>query len=349
MLRQPAQEKAEHEKRQVVPAKRHAEEAEALGLQTPARKLQRCIDRFQNADLEGRLDMLSRAEVTLTELLGQAEPDGNAICGLVCKVVGWLQAPHFSKQSTEAGGGSPEAGGTRDLQSRIRRLLISALSSLDLTDGTTRQAVETAVAYISQLIGDACLADVETSRAARQWRKLQSLISAEVGTTLLSEDGRKKRQVRSETLRKEDKARIVEGVFCPNIRVRQVPLVYAGDPVVLTCPSCPASITSRWWWRHPKTQAVFLLIPQHGCYHGGLRASRVKVDVTSRWRPVDACHTKDDKFSILDFCHHQRRRTFCTECGGYVICSHGKRGYRCRLCLRPAESGAWVGYFMLFL
>ena len=339
LLRQAAQEKAEHKQAQLVPAKRHAEEAEPLGLQRQAWKLQRCIDRFQNADVEGRLDMLSRAEVTLTQFLGQAEPDGNAICRLVCKVVGWLQAPRFSKQMNGTGGGSREAGGGGDLQSRIRRLLISALSSLDLTDRTTRQAVETAVAYIKQLMQDVCLADLEESRAARQWRTLQSLVSAEAGTSLLSEDGRKKRQLRSETLRKEDQARIVEGVFCPNTRVRQLPLVYAGDPVRLTCPSCPASITSRWWWRHPKTQAVYLLIPQHGCYHGGLRAPGVKVDVTSRWRPVDAWPTKDDGFSTLDFCHHQRQRRLCKECGGYSICSHGERRIRCGLCRTKVPHG----------
>ena len=141
--------------------------------------------------------MLSRAEVTLTQLLQQTEPDGNAICGLVCKVVGWLQAPRFSKQSTDTAGGSPEAGGTGDLQSRIRRRLISALSSLDLTDSTTRQAVETAVVYISQLIRDVCLADLETSRAARQWQQLGSLVSTEAGTTFSVEDFRNKRQLRS--------------------------------------------------------------------------------------------------------------------------------------------------------
>ena len=331
VLRQPVQQKAEREQKQLVPAKRHAEEA--LGLQRPAWKLQRCIDRFQNADLEGRLDMLSRAEATLKQLLQEAEPDGNAICGLVCKVVGWLQAPRFSKQTTGCGGGSPEAGGPGDLQCRIRRLLISALSSLDLTDEATGQAVETAVAYMRQLIQDVCLADLESSRAVRQWRKLQSLISVEAESTLSIEDGPKKRQL-TETLKRQDRASIFEGAFTPNARVRQLPLVFAGDPVRLTCPSCPASITSRWWWRHPKTQAVHLLIPSNGCFHGNTKRSRGKVDETSRWRPVDAWPTKDDNFTRLDFCCHQRERCQCANCGGHQICSHGKRHSRCQLCRR---------------
>ena len=197
------------------------------------------------------------------------------------------------------------------------------------------------MAYIKQLIQDVCLADLETSRAARQWQKLQSLISREAGTTLSIGDGPKKRQLRSETLRDKDKARIIEGAFRPNVKVRQLPSVFAGDPVQLTCPSCPASITSRWWWRHPKTQAVSLLIPSNGCYHGGTQRSRGKVEETSRWRPVDAWPTKDDCFSTLDYCHHQRQRRLCNECGGYKICSHGKRPEDCRLCRRlPTKSGS---------
>ena len=288
--------------------------------------------------------MLSSAEAMLKQLLQEAEPDGNAICGLVCKVVGWLQAPRFSKQTTGCGGGSREAGGPGDLQCRIRRLLISALSSLDLTDEATGQAVETAVGYMRQLIQDVCLADLETSRAARQWRKLQSLISAEAERTLSIEDGPQKRQLRSETLKRQDYGSIAEGAFSPNVRVRQLPLVFAGDALQLTCPSCPASITSRWWWRHPKTQAVHLLIPSNGCYHGGTKRSRGKVDETSRWRPVDAWPTKDDNFPRLDFCCHKRERCQCAECGGYKICSHGKRHDSCQLCRRPHKKKSLTGY-----
>ena len=343
LSQKPAQQrKSEYEEGQIVPAKRRAEEAEALGLPRPAWKLQRCIDRFQNASDEERVEMLNRAEVKLREVLQQTVLDGDAICRLVREVVGWLQAPRFSKQMTRTCGGSWEAGGTGDLQSRIRRLLISALSSLDLTDGTTKQAVETAVAYIQQLMQDVCLTDLETSRAAREWRKLQSLISMEGGSTLSIEDVSNKKLLRSETLRKEDKARTFEGAFTPNVRVRQLPSVSAGDAVRLTCPSCPRSITSRWWWRHPKTQVVFLVIPTQGCYHGGTQRSRGTVDETSRWRPVDAWPTQADSFSTLDFCHHRRQRSLCKECGGYSICSHGKRRYRCRLCRKPAGKSGFL-------
>ena len=313
-------------------AKRHAKEAEALNLQTPAWKLQRCIGRFQNANLEGRLDMLSRAEATLKHLLLQADVDGDAICKLVRRVVGWLQAPRFLKQMAGTSSGSPEAGGASDLQCRIRRLLISALSNLDLTDSTTKRAVETAVAYIGQLIQDVSLTDLETLQAASQWRKLQSLISTGAVAPLPVEDG-PKRLARSETLRGENTARIVDGAFSPNVRVRQLPSVFAGDPVRLTCPSCPASITSRWWWRHPKTHAIYLLVPHNGCYHKGRRDRRAKADATSRWRPVfHACPTKEDTFPSLDFCHHQRQRNICKECGGYSICSHSRQRHKCRLC-----------------
>ena len=343
LLRKPVQQKAQHEQTQLVPAKRHAEEAEAFRLQRPAWKLQRCIDRFQNANQEERLEMLSRADMTLRELLQQADLDGDAICQLVRKVVGWLQAPRLFKQMTGTGGGSSEAGGMGDLQSRIRRLLISALSSLDLTDGTTRQAVETAVAYIKQLIQDVCLDDLEKSRATRQWQQLQSLISMDSAATSPIEDGRK-RLLRSGRVRGEDRAGLVEGGWSPNIRVRQLSLVFAADAVRLVCPSCPRSITSRWWWRHPKTQAVYLLIPQNGCYHGGLRGRGVKVDETNRFRPAcpaDSLQTKDDCFPNLDFCQHQRIRAQCKECGGYKVCSHGRRRWSTNSA--PQSLDAFVG------
>ena len=90
--------------------------------------------------------------------------------------------------------------------------LISALSSLHRTDDTTGQAVETAVAHKTKLSKDVFFADLETSQAARQWRKLQT----EAGTTLSIEDVPKKRPLRSDTLRSEDQARIVEafGLCC---------------------------------------------------------------------------------------------------------------------------------------
>ena len=341
LLRKPVQQKAQHEQTQLVPAKRHAEEAEGFRLQRPAWKLQRRIGRFQNANQEERLEMLNRAEATLRELVQQAGLDGDAICGLVCQVVGWLQAPRFSKQRTGTGGGSSEAGGMGDLQSRIRRLPISALSSLDLTDGTTKQAVETAVAYIQQLIQDVCLDDLETSRAAREWRRLQSLISTQDGPPLPIEDGRKRPQ-QSDFAKGGDRACLVEGDWSPNTKLRQLPSVFAGDAVQLTCPSCPRSITGRWWWRHPKTHAVSLLIPTKGCYHGGTQRSRGTVDDTSRWRPVDAWPAKNDILSNLDFCHHQRTRSTCAPCGGYSMCSHSKRRDKCRLCSRRRSQSGHV-------
>lgn len=335
MLREAVEQKAGREGKRLVEAKRHAE-AEAFSSQRPAWRLQRCIRKFWNASPEERLDMLSRAELALKQLLRQADLDGDAICRLVRKVVGWLQAPRFLKQMTGASGGTAQAqaGNAGDLQCRVRRLLISALSNLDVMDGTTSQAVETAVAYIAQLIQDVCFADLETSRAARDWQQLQALIQ---GGAISPADGAKK-TLRSERLKGEERARVVAGDFLPNIRVRQLHSVFPGDAVRLTCPSCPRSISSRWWWRHPKTQVPHLLIPSSGCYHGGARGRRVSVDATSRWHPADASlKVKGDCLSNLDFCHHKRVRADCKECGGYMICSHGKRRPLCHQCKPKAE------------
>eukprot|EP00435_Cladocopium_sp_Y103_P047564 s487_g14.t1 len=116
----------------------------------PTRKLQRSITRFRNADLEEKLGMIEAAEALLDNLLNE--------------VAAVLQPSEPS-----------------DLQRRVRRLLISALSSLDLSDITTYQAVETAVLYILQLMQgkDTVFSGNAKSLATRQWRQLRELLVAD--------------------------------------------------------------------------------------------------------------------------------------------------------------------------
>ena len=125
----------------------------------PTRKLQRSIARFHNADLEERLQMIEAAESLLSDLLNAVELDGDAVCKLLCRCAGWLHAPgSFEAKHVAAEVAASEVAtvsqlsGPSDLQCRVRRLLISALSSLDLGDITTYQAVETAVRHILQLM-----------------------------------------------------------------------------------------------------------------------------------------------------------------------------------------------------
>ena len=74
-----------------------------------------------------------------------------------------------------------QLSGPRDLQRRVRSLLISALSSLDLSDSTTYQATETAVLHILQLMQgkETLFRGNSKSLAMRQWRQLQELLVAD--------------------------------------------------------------------------------------------------------------------------------------------------------------------------
>jgi hypothetical protein len=67
-----------------------------------------------------------------------------------------------------------ESGG---VQSRVRRLLIRALSHLDLTHNTTLQAVASAVIYIRSLLPDSDYAEGPGRLAAKQWNQLRALVS----------------------------------------------------------------------------------------------------------------------------------------------------------------------------
>lgn len=63
----------------------------------PGRKLQRSIGEYHNADMQERLQLITRAEERLEQLLAAAEIDGDALGRLVCRCVGWLHAPLFSE------------------------------------------------------------------------------------------------------------------------------------------------------------------------------------------------------------------------------------------------------------
>ena len=62
------------------------------------RRLQRSIGKFNNATPDERMEMLTQAEGLLENLLNEATLDGNAICRLVCRCVGWL---HLEKNALE--------------------------------------------------------------------------------------------------------------------------------------------------------------------------------------------------------------------------------------------------------
>ena len=310
----------------------------------PARKLQRSITRFHNADLKERLRMIETAEGLLSDLLNEVELDGDAICKLLCRCAGWLHPPgsfeakHVSSTEDTAGAAVSEPS---DLQCRVRRLLILALSSLDLSDTTTYRAVETAVLHILELLQgkETSFSGNGKSLAMRQWRQLRELLVAEApqsdptqrkASDEALEGLRKKATTR---LPKKDMSAAVDGVFRPNKRVRSLPAVYEAPEqvVLLKCSNCVERISTTWFWTHSGHGKTYALVPCNG--HAACRKTLGK---TCPWRSLDGTDTCADIFKQLDLCHHNSQRPLCVECGGSSICPHNRRRYRCSACKMPS-------------
>ena len=307
----------------------------------PSRKLQRSITRFHNADLKERLRMIETAEGLLHDLLNEVELDGDAICKLLCRCAGWLHPPgsfeakHVSSTEDTAGAAVSEPS---DLQRRVRRLLILALSSLDLSDTTTYRAVETAVLHILELLQgkETSFSGKGKSLAKRQWRQLQELLAAEA-----PQSDPKKRKASDEApedlkekanntrLPKKDWSAAVDGVFHPSKRISSLPTVYEGPEqvVILKCSNCVERISTTWFWKHPGHGKVYALVPHSG--HGTCGKVLRK---RCPWRSLDGTDTCTDNFKQLDLCHHNRQRPQCVECRGSGICPHNRQRNTCKEC-----------------
>ena len=212
----------------------------------PSRKLQRSITRFHNAVLEEKLQMIETAEGVLSDLLNEVELDGDAICKLLCRCAGWLHAPGSFEAKDVAAAATEAAMVSRpstpsDLQRRVRRLLILALSSLDLSDITTYQAVEIAVLYINQIIQlmqgkETLFSENRKSLAVRQWRQLQELLvasDAQHGPVKRKASDYPLEALKGKATRSKDRSAAIDGVYRPYERIRSLPAVYeAPDRVV---------------------------------------------------------------------------------------------------------------------
>ena len=107
-----------------------------------------------------------------------------------------------------------------------------------------------------------------------------------------------------------------------------LPTVFEGDHAVqLQCSSCPASISSRWIFRHPVTDQISVLVPGRGHY-----SCRKKLGKFCPWIPVSDVPPKHARFEHLDFCPHKRELRMCKLCCGSRICEHQKRRDRCARC-----------------
>ena len=309
--------------------------------ESSSRKLQRSIGRFHNATLEERLEMLTHAEESLDNLLAETELEGDAICRLVRKCVGWLH-PQVVRAGTINLGNEGPVESEGHLQYRVRHLLITALRSLDLTDATTYQAVETAVAHITHMMKDPV--ELKSTRVAKQWQQLRILIGApptpengdpvkdqavgerDQANSVLESEGphprlpghlpENKVQQHRQRPPSHDWAGSFENAYFPSKKVKQLEFVFSStEAVQLECPKCQKRMTSNWYWQHPKTKEVHVLVPCNG--H---KACKGKTGKKIFWKATDGRQTVVDDFNHLDLCQHHRRRTKCEHCRGKMIC-----------------------------
>ena len=298
----------------------------------PGRKLQRSIGEYHNADMQERLQLITRAEETLQELLAAAEIDGDALGRLVCRCVGWLHAPLLSENGhpvdteTDPSLDASTSSENSNLQSRLRRLLIRALSHLDLTDDVTRAALETALMYIQGLIKAVPLwSDASTKRVTKQWQALQSLVSTSHRRPPTHSQVAKPEERKGV---RKDWATTAGGTFQPGQKILKLPSVSTRNHGIrLTCSHCGHEISSKWFWRHPATGIVHVLAP----YNGHSACSR-KLGKKVRWIVDGDMPQKNDHFTELDLCPHHREKGRCQSCGGDRLCLHGRRPNLCPLC-----------------
>jgi len=118
------------------------------------------------------------------------------------------------------------------------------------------------------------------------------------------------------------------GVYEPNSRVKQCATVIhdVANRRVLKCSKCAHTITSAWYFVHPKSGKLQVLMPNTG--HQACRTP----STISRFRSADGSPHKADTLSTLDMCHHASQRYNCRFCNPAAFCSHGKMRCTCRVC-----------------
>lgn len=119
----------------------------------------------------------------------------------------------------------PAPSGRKDatgcqLQSRIRRVLISALQNLDLQDKNTLKCLESSLIFIQGLLDQVDLDAFPSTSSARHWRQLRWLISgADDVKVEQSEETSGSRQKRLR-LSHADSSGVSNGAYHPNKKVK---------------------------------------------------------------------------------------------------------------------------------
>eukprot|EP00435_Cladocopium_sp_Y103_P073583 s631_g44.t1 len=273
-----------------------ASQAGAWRQSTGDKRLQREIGRFRNATGEEQLEWMDRSEMELQQLLEDGGEDGNGLdgdrlCCLIRRLAAWLHRPVLRSAAEDLRLSGQKEGAGPDfsqLQRRIRRALITALENIDLEDDNTRRCLESALAFIQELCDQADFPAFAATSSSQQWHQLRLLICRSDGEKVGQHD--KKTSV-ANRLPAVDNGGVSNGVFYPNKKVKSLPTVFEGQDVIqLQCSSCPATISSSWFFRHPGNEQISVLVPQHGHHACGKKLGKL-----SPWIPASDVPAKRDK------------------------------------------------------
>ena len=336
-----------------VPGERHS------------RSFLRRMSQFQNAGQADQVQLVIEAERSLDRLLGQSTLDGDAICRLARKCASWLHPPVLQTANPPRQSDHESARGTEDqvhLQERIRKILIHALNHLDLQDPFTFEAMKAALFYIDSLcerLGEKCgssSAMLPSTPARKQWLQLKSLLEdsglqglhemssrppcpimedhSKPGPLLSAANTQDKMKEMVDTLRipgvehehePKRRHRIAE-YYEPSARIKALSTVSQGAPVKLMCSECPFTVTSCWYFQHPKTLKRSVI-----AQHRGHKTCRQKVK-NCHWKSLDGSPVIRSLVYAVQYCPHNILLGNCASCGGYKMCVHSKRKEYCKEC-----------------
>ncbi|CAE8651257.1 unnamed protein product, partial [Polarella glacialis] len=195
---------------------------------------------FSNANLEEQVLHVDGLEERLMKAV--ASESWDQVCSLIREAAAALAAPRQKAALNGAAAPMPEDAQERlqaNLQSKLRKLICKGLGYLDLSDPWTASQLEPALFVMKLLIGRFKIrGQLEEAKAAKQWLRLQGLLTAKA-TTQAEANLESSKNEGHNYLIGEDRGSSKGGIYSPNTKLKSNSLVRnTGQDVVLTCSKC---------------------------------------------------------------------------------------------------------------
>mmetsp|Transcript_30266 Transcript_30266/g.96454 ORF Transcript_30266/g.96454 Transcript_30266/m.96454 type:complete len:357 (+) Transcript_30266:202-1272(+) len=264
--------------------------------------------------------------------------DAIEIVRLVGRLVGYLESPRRQGDS-RVHSVSVDVASEKDFTgiscrhigpSQLRHVILCLLGvvderGLDTNDVGTRKLLKIPFSHIASLLKTHRL---DRLTGKEQWIEFSRVASGlDVGPDPQVALSGIVKWPHQPFLKNSERARVF-GNYEPNTRVKTCSTVLhdVSEPKVLKCFKCPYTITSSWYFVHPKTGKRGVLVP-----HNGHMACR-KGSLLAPYRPADGSPCRLDKLANIAFCHHTTLPHACRHCNPSAFCSHGRRRSHCQVC-----------------